>query len=177
MKDLLGKLLIDWRIKKVLPYIEGKLLDIGCGTNQLVGKYGNGVGVDVHQWGSVDLILKNTACLPFNNNSFDTITIIAALNHIPNRKKVLKEVHRILRPDGKIVITMIHPLISKVWHFLRKPWDADQQERKMKKGEVFGLTKNEIEKMFQETNFKVIKIKKFMFFINNIIIGRKINNS
>ena len=176
MKDKLGNFLVNWRVKKIIPYLNGKTIDIGCGTNQLIHRYKNGLGVDVYQWGNVDLIVKDSSILPFDQNSFDTATIIASLNHIPNRENVLKEVNRILKPEGRIIITMLPPFISKLWHKIRNPWDADQQERKMKKGEVFGLTKSEIRKMFVGANFRIVKTKKFMFFINNIIIGEKTNN-
>lgn len=156
--------------------MNGKTIDIGCGTNQLIRKYKNGIGVDVYQWGDVDLIVEDSSILPFDDGSFDTVTIIASLNHIPNREKVLKEAHRILKSEGRVIITTLPPLISKIWHKIRNPWDADQRERKMKKDEVFGFTKSEFGKMFREANFKIIKTKKMMFFINNIIIGKKINN-
>lgn len=173
MKDSLGKFLTNWRIKTILPYIKGRLLDVGCGMNQLVRQYGNGIGVDIYQWKDIDLVLENTAHIPFPDKSFDTVTIIAALNHIPNRKEVLKEIHRVLKSKGKIIITMIPPNISRIWHFLRKPWDVDQKERGMKKGEVFGLGKKQIKKLLSQTGFKVIKRKRFMFFINTITIAKK----
>ena len=74
------------------------------------------------------------------SGSFDTVTIIAALNHIPNRAAVINECRRVLRPGGRVVITMLTPRTSRVWHWLRAPWDADQRERGMQPGEVFGFT-------------------------------------
>ena len=86
MKDSLGSCLLQWRIQAVRSHVSGRLLDIGCGTNSLVRCYqGEGVGVDVHQWGDVDLLVEDSAELPFGDAQFDTVTIIAALNHIPNR--------------------------------------------------------------------------------------------
>ena len=43
---------LNARIRAVLPRVRGRLLDIGCGTNELVRRYGNGVGVDRihHGW-------------------------------------------------------------------------------------------------------------------------------
>jgi hypothetical protein len=61
MKDTLGSYLLNWRIKAVLPHIHGRLLDIGCGTNDLVKSYkGEGVGIDVYQWGDVDLVVDDS---------------------------------------------------------------------------------------------------------------------
>ncbi len=33
-----------------MKYANGKVLDIGCGANNFVRSYGNGVGVDVYPW-------------------------------------------------------------------------------------------------------------------------------
>jgi len=78
------KILLRWRVRMVLPHIRGRLLDIGCGTNLLVRPYdGEGIGVDVYQWGDVDLVVEDSAKLPFESGEFDTVTIISAINHIP----------------------------------------------------------------------------------------------
>lgn len=174
MKDRLGKILMHWRIRTVLPFVNGRLLDIGCGTNELVRSYNrDGTGVDVYQWGDVDLVVEDSAAITLIQDSFDTITIIASLNHIPNREKVLKEAHRLLRADGKIILTMIPPLISRVWHFFRKPWDVDQMERGMKEGEVFGLTRKEINALLEKAGFHVIYEKRFMTGFNLLTIAEK----
>jgi len=175
MKDALGKYLVKWRVRAVLPYVKGRLLDIGCGTNELVRVYGNGVGVDVYQWGTVDIVVENSSYLPFEDESFDTITIIAALNHIPNRQDVLKEAHRLLRIGGRLIVTSIPPHISRVWHFLRRPWDVDQKERGMVRGEVYGHTRKELRSLVEEASFKVILQKTFMFYINCVTVAKKNN--
>jgi hypothetical protein len=74
------------RLDAVLPHVHGRLLDIGAGPNTLVRRYGNGVGVDVHDWGGGVMVVENTARLPFSDQTFDTITFVACLNHIPNRQ-------------------------------------------------------------------------------------------
>src|SRR4051812_47365087 len=65
----------------VLRQVRGRLLDIGCGENHLVRQYreqhGEGIGVDVYPWANVDKVVENTAHLPYNDGSFDTITFVA----------------------------------------------------------------------------------------------------
>lgn len=174
MKDPLGRYLTRWRVKTVLPFVRGRLIDVGCGTNQLVGSYrGDGIGVDVYPWPGVNLVVENTARLPFDGHSFDTATIIAALNHVPNRKDVLKEVYRLLKPGGTIIITMIPPKISAMWHFVRKPWDDDQHERGMVEGEVYGLTARRTAELLEGAGFKVMQRKRFMLGINLLTVGVK----
>lgn len=176
MEDRLGKILLSMRINAVLPYIKGYLLDIGCGTNELVKAYPDkGIGVDVYPWGGVDLVVENTAVMPFENNTFDTVTIVAALNHIPNRHEVLMEAHRVMRYKGRIIITMISPMISRVWHFLRSPWDVDQSERGMRQGEVFGISNRELKKILKYTGFIITKQQRFMLGFNCLTIAQKLN--
>jgi SAM-dependent methyltransferase len=175
MEDKIGKRLLESRISNLLPLIKGKLLDIGCGTNELSSRYGEGLGVDVYDWGSVDLIVENTAELPFEDKSFDTITIVAALNHIPNRAEVLTESNRLLRDDGLLIVTMIPPMISKMWHRIREPWDVDQHERGMVEGEVFGLTNNQMISLLNNAGFSLALKKKFMLGINTIYSCKKSN--
>lgn len=175
MKDPLGVLLMRWRIRKVLPYASGRLLDIGCGTNALVRSYpGQGLGVDVRQWGDVDLVVDDSSKLPLEDGTVDTVMIIAALNHIPNREDVLGEAHRLLSCSGRIVITMIPPRLSTVWHFLRRRWDADQVERGMEEGEVYGLTRKEIRWLLETAGFRVITEKPFMFGVNCLIVAERV---
>ncbi|MFC1514712.1 class I SAM-dependent methyltransferase [Candidatus Omnitrophota bacterium] len=88
----------DIRIAKALRNIksDAKCLDIGCGDNKLIKRHrmrgGEGTGIDVYPWDGVDLIVEDSSKLPFEENSFDCVTFVASLNHIPNRAEVLKEV-------------------------------------------------------------------------------------
>ena len=171
--DLIGNILYQKRIQNILPLIKGKLLGVGCGTNELVKKYGNGIGIDVFQFGGADLIVADSSKTPFINNEFDTVTFIASLNQIPNRLEVLKEMRRLLKKDGMLIITMISPGISRAWHYLRKPWDKDQIIRGMKKGEVYGLSTKQVGILLKQAGFKVNKINRFMLGLNKIYIANK----
>ena len=174
MKDKLGKLLLEKRIAAVLPLISGRALDLGCGTNELMRRYGGqGTGVDVYQWGRVDLVVEDSSRLPFEACSFDTVTCVGALNHIPNRQDVLLEVARILKPNGHFLMTMIPPRISKAWHSVRKPWDADQAERGIAEGEVWGFTTGQLQVMYRAAGLNLKEVKRFMLGINRLYVCGK----
>lgn len=166
----------DVRFEMVMREVRGKLLDIGCGENRFVLGYrtagGEGIGVDVHPWKNVDSVIPDTSQLPFDNGSFDTVTFIASLNHIPCREKVLKEAYRVLAPGGRVVITMLTPGISRIWHAYAF-WDKDQHERGMKEGEVWGMTKKDVEMMLREAKFVMEKHRRFSWGLNNIYVGKK----
>jgi SAM-dependent methyltransferase len=173
MRDALGELLARWRVRAVKPHVKGRLLDVGCGLNHLVREYGNGVGVDVYQWGDVDVLASDAACLPVRDACFDTVTIIAALNHICNRRAALCEARRALRGGGQIIITMIPPRIAGLWHRIRGPWDADQKERGIAVDEKYGMTQKEVRNLLSESGFVVRREHRFMLGINCLTLAEK----
>ena len=170
-----------WRIAAVLPHLRGRVLDVGCGTNDLLVRYrtrstepeaGDSVGVDVFDWPGADLLVEDSSDLPWPDASFDTIAIVASLNHIPNRRQVLRECRRLIRPDGQLVVTMLPPRLSQAWHFVRSPWDADQVERGMQPGEVYGLTRDQTDELLLEARFAPIMHRRFMLGLNLLTLAR-----
>ena len=93
---------------------------------------------------------------------------------MPNRVAVLRECRRILRADGQIVVTMLTPRTSRVWHWLRAPWDADQRERGMKPGEVYGFSPSEIVDLFASCGFTLASQRRFMFGLNRVYVFRPV---
>src|SRR5436190_23591672 len=57
----------DERVIQAVKAARGRVLDIGCGANNFVRSYGNGIGVDVANWEGCDLVVKDTAKLPFKD--------------------------------------------------------------------------------------------------------------
>jgi len=175
--------LVDWleyqRRRIVLKHVRGRYLDIGCGLNKAVTEYrsrgGDCIGVDVFNFGGADLIVEDTAKLDFPDASFETISFIACLNHIPNRGKVLDEAHRLLQPGGQVLITMIPPRLSAIWHWLIRPWDEDQTDRGMKQGEVWGISTSEITSLMQSSGLELVRHTRFVFGLNNLYIARKVS--
>jgi ubiquinone/menaquinone biosynthesis C-methylase UbiE len=98
-----------------------KVLDFGCGNgraSELAAKIGAGyTGVD----NSTGLINQAKKRYPrvrfdlidnlndFSDDSFDMILCLAVFHHIPSdnlRKKLLSDFHRVLRPDGKLILAV-----------------------------------------------------------------------
>jgi len=180
--ELLQKLklttLEEERINAVLPYVQGRLLDIGCGRNMLVNKYkekgGDGIGIDVYDYGSKAIIVEDSSNLPFPDNSFDTIVFIACLNHIPYRLDALKEAHRLVSDGGQLIITMINPvigfLVHKIWELINRGLDV---ERGMKEGEVYGLWRAKVLELSASAGFHLTMHKRFDYGLNNIYIFKR----
>jgi SAM-dependent methyltransferase len=154
----------------VKSHVKGRLLDVGCGYNVLVKSYGDGIGVDVYPWPGVDRVIENAAELPFPDASFDTISFVACLNHIPNRKEALAEAARVVKPEGRVLATMIPPTISRIWHRVILQHDADQTERGMKEGEVWGLTTQQIVSIASEAGLAMEKVVPFELGLNHLYV-------
>jgi len=164
----------DERVETCLPHCAGLLLDIGCGPNDLVRRYGRGVGVDVYAWPNINL-LCDTRRLPFPDGSFDTAAFLAVLNHVPrgDREAVLKEVHRVLRPAGRLLVTMLDPFIGRITHRLRLKQDPDQHERGMGAEESYGLWDSEVRRLLRESGFRLERRRRFVFGLNNFYLATK----
>lgn len=120
LKDPLGRLLCEWRIRVVLPWVRGnQVVDLACGDNRLIRRLGYGTGVDIRNYGDADLILQDFTHLPFPTQSIDTVLILAALNYFDHPEKVMRELARVLRQDGTIVVTLLRKPISALWHRFR----------------------------------------------------------
>jgi len=162
------------RMEVCLPHCSGLLLDVGCGPNELVRRHGRGVGVDVYQWSEID-ILCDTRRLPFPGASFDTAALLAVLNHIPpqDRETVLEDVYRVLRPGGRLLITMLDPVTGRIAHRLRLRQDPDQHERGMLAEEDYGLWDSEVRGLLEKSGFQVERRRRFVFGLNNLYVATR----
>ena len=96
--------------------------DIGCGNGRLCNflkkhkriKYtgiDNSEGLLTHakKKTKADFMLGDLTDIPLSDHSMDVITAIAAFHHLPNKKlrsKSLKEMSRVLKKDGKLIISV-----------------------------------------------------------------------
>ncbi|HEY9152020.1 MAG TPA: methyltransferase domain-containing protein [Anaerolineales bacterium] len=97
-----------------LPHA-GILLDAGGGTGRVASALRPHVGsvivADV-SWGMLsqarqkNLVTTSTETehLPFTNNSFDRVLMVDALHHVVNQAETIRELYRVLKPGGRLVI-------------------------------------------------------------------------
>ncbi len=154
----------DERYDIVIKHSQGRLLDIGCGDNQLVKKYGqNSIGIDIQDNGEDVLVVKDSANLPFKDQEFDTVSIVGTLNYISNQKGALKEAHRVLKKNGLLLITMINPIAGYFRHKLAW-WDTEQHKDIWHKSLIT---------MIQNEGFSLKARKRFVLKLNNLYIFKK----
>lgn len=161
----------DERFRAVLPEVRGRLLDIGAGENRLVRAHGDGVGVDVIDWGGGAVVVEDTRKLPFEDESFDTVSFVACLNHIPYRDEVLVEARRVLRRGGRVIVTMIGPIIGEVGHKLW--WYSEDKHREVDEEELMGMSPDHVIGLLRGAGFADVTHTKFLYRLNHLFIATK----
>lgn len=172
------------RMVRVAKYCRGKVLDVGCGPHNKFIKhvYTNGLGVDFFPYKGIDLIYEDPTNLPYDDESFDTITLIAVGGHIPKhlREPEFREFARILKSGGRLVMTEGEPITQ----FLHHKWvyifdktfgtnvDVDT-ERGMEKDEEYCMPHKEIYSYLNKNGLRYIKTERFQWGLNNIFIAEK----
>ena len=137
-------------IRRYIPQLKGKLLDFGCGRKPYedlfnVKEY---IGVDMantghdHKNSKIDIYYDGKH-LPFNDASFDSLFCSEVLEHIFNPDEILCELHRVLRPGAKALIT-----VPFSWNEHEMPYDYAR------------YTSPGITHLLEKNGFKIIELKK-----------------
>lgn len=165
------------RFAAVLPQMRGRCLDIGAGDNVLLRLYesrggpsGN-IGVDVVDWGGNCVLVPSADRLPFPDASFDTVTFVACLNHIVERAGALAEAHRLLRPGGRIVLTMIGRFLGELGH--RLWWYSEDKHRDEAEGETGGLDPAEMITLLHDAGFVNQRQSSFVYGLNRLYVAER----
>jgi len=161
------------RVRMALPYCRGRLLDVACGTNLLARTCGNGFGVDIHSYPGIDARC-DSAHLPFRDATFDTVAILASLNHIVRRKETLTECHRVLNRHGRLLVTMIPAWVGIFSHPIRKRHDPDQLDRGIAHEEDWGLSTAEVRSLLAASGFRLTLHRRFLWWLNNFYMAEKV---
>lgn len=102
-----------------------KVLDIGCGPGNFLrelSRFGAVLGMDAsmealricrRQGGRAELINSEADTLPVRSSAFDVVVMLDVLEHVADDRKVIEEAYRILRPGGKLLITV--PAYKLLW--------------------------------------------------------------
>ena len=131
-KKKLDKLLESMRFAKAKSYIArgAHLLDVGSGDGsflrKLNGHVASAVGIDPILTVPVDL--EGFRLIPGHfpgdfvySGKFDVITMLATIEHIPMEKLtvVAEACWKYVNPDGKVIITVPHPIVDKILEILK----------------------------------------------------------
>lgn len=104
-------------IKHILDTLSNQcmFLDIGCGDGSITRSITEYLGLPRHRAHAVDVITQNPSdlytfsstngkILDYESNSFDIVTIFMASHHFEYPVHMFKEIYRVIKPGGMLVI-------------------------------------------------------------------------
>ena len=171
------------RNRKARRYFGNDVLDIGCGRGMTIAflpvsmSY---IGIDVNRAAIERLRLLHTAHefiqhnvnggLPADLKDFDTIIMLAVIEHLDRPQYVLEQSREHLRRAGHLVITTPTPRGERFHTFLQKLWLANAGTEQ---SHVHIFTPRELADLVQRSGFTIVALKRFELGSNQIVVAKK----
>jgi SAM-dependent methyltransferase len=107
--------------------------------------------------------------LPFDEDSFDAVVMLATLEHIREVDPLARECRRLLRPDGRVIITVPSPRVDQVLQILRLVRLVDG----MSLEEHHGFNPFETPDLFVRHGFEMEHCRRFQMGLNHLFVFKK----
>lgn len=185
-----------------------KVLDLCCGTGKMieleckaVGENNAVIGLDFNKEmlnvgykklnqslnnHKFNLIQGDAMELPFEDNTFNCITIAFGLRNLSNKIKAISEMYRVLKPGGKVVCLELSkpeiPVFKKIYNLyfnfalpiIGYLGTQDKTAYYYLRDSVNGfMTKNQLRREFKNAGFENSDYKSLTFGIASIHYGSK----
>lgn len=152
------------------------VLDVGCGDAKVEGA----IGLDCCELPGVDIVHDLTNYpWPIEDNKFDKVYLNNLIEHLPDTIKVMEEVHRVLKPGGEVIISVVYwnhkHSISDPQHvsfFNEVTWEFFTGDRK----EYYTSARFEMKKfeyIYDPEAKKTFKSKRLMNFLSKYLCNIK----
>ncbi|GEM_PF-1930207 len=169
-------------LKEINFLKNGTVLDISCGTGELLKKIYHLdtehklklKGVDISSKmlevagkklpKSILLELQNVVELQEKDNTYNYIISTEAFHHYPNQEKAMREMVRVTKQRGKVIVVDINFFFQPI-HWLFQKWEP---------GCVYINNKQQMRKLFEHVGLKqIIQKRSFLFAIMTTGIKEK----
>jgi len=176
-KGGIGRLYWDYRDKAILPYIckyDERIADIGCGEGITLENLSRlfpekfFLGADTLQENLFICARHNLKItggdvynLPFRNRSFDCALFLEVIEHLSQPALAVSEIHRILKPKGKLILLFPNDRIFKVARMMMGKF----KEAFYNPGHMKQWTPADIKIFLNRHDFKILKQKNIPFLI------------
>ncbi len=174
-KELDFKHIISARLIK-----KGPVLDLGCGDGifleYLKSKEISGIGLDISER-AIELAKKRgidcqvfdlSERLPFDDNSFEVVTLVDVLEHLFMPREILKEAHRVTK--NYLVLTT--PNFVSLAARLQVLRGQIPENNTLRKAHVFWVTRKILHQFLKEAGFKVEEEIYDSFYSDKPILGK-----
>ena len=171
------------RFRAAVPHIRpgSRVCDLGCGLEAAFLDYASdriaiGVGLDDQvadgvqgRWQRVRGDLRSA--LPFPDGHFDYVTMLAVLEHLTTPEKVLREAHRVLVPNGSLIMTWPSSLVDPILrvlhglHLVSDEMESDEHQER--------IPVETLREMLQRIGFQKFFHRTFEFGLNNLMVATR----
>jgi 2-polyprenyl-3-methyl-5-hydroxy-6-metoxy-1,4-benzoquinol methylase len=185
MTGLLSSYLRQRRFKTAIPYIKGDILDLGCGYTDLIPRleleqaY---VGIDKleplikwlydrypeYEFHKRDLDSQDIEV----DRKFDTILMLAIVEHLQNPERVLSQIPQYLQKDGCMIITTPPPFGDHI-HRIGARFGLFYQSAVEEHNIIF--KRNTLEPILSRCNLQVDVYRKFLLGGNQLFVCSQIS--
>jgi 2-polyprenyl-3-methyl-5-hydroxy-6-metoxy-1,4-benzoquinol methylase len=138
-----------------------KLLDVGCATGYLLEK-AKQLGYDPYGVEYSHFAAKEAAKrfpkkifsgsleqAKYKSSFFDVVTLIDVIEHVEDPQKQMKEVKRILKPNGHIIV--VTPNLESLWSkILKSNWTNLKEEH------IFYFTPSSLKFLIKKSGFEIL---------------------
>lgn len=166
------------RIEKARRFIpdNARVLDIGTADGALFKHLQwlrDGVGIDPDL--NEDVVLDNAKLIAGvfpdalqNKSTFDVITMLAVLEHIPREAQIAlaRNCFQYLNPEGRLIITVPSPVADRVLVVLKRLRLIDG----MKTEQHYGYDVSTTPQTFTSAGFSMIVSERFQCGLNNLFV-------
>lgn len=149
-------------------------LDVGCASGYMISQiasfFSNAkyFGIDIYdkaieyakkEYPNIEFKVASADRLPFEDDIFDVILFYETIEHVENPQECLKEINRVLKKDGTLILTMdsgslLFRLVWFVWENTKgKIWQ---------RAHLHPFHHTELEQLIQSSGF-IIRDKIFSF--------------
>ncbi len=179
---LLDRLLRDARIARARPYVHAGdvIIDVGCADGEMFrrwrGHIGRGIGLEPTLPERV--VTDDYELIPGRfpeqvpaGLTCDVITLLAVLEHVPppDQAKLADACAGLLRPGGRIVVTVPSPRVDDILHALIKL----RLVKGMAAHEHYGFNPHDTLAVFPPPRFRLVKRATFQLGLNNLFVLEK----
>lgn len=175
-EGLLSPFLRDQRIRAARPYLNGKVLDIGCGSGALADSVDatNYIGADIDA-ASISVArakypnhrFEQTLELP--QGKYDSIVALAVIEHVPDPSQFLATLLKSLTsgPDARIICTTPHPSMDWI-HFLGSRVGIFSHSANEEHEEL--LDRRRLDQIGRDAGLHLVNYTRFLFGANQLAV-------
>lgn len=164
---------------------DAKTLEVGSfGSPSYSRFFSNRIGVDIRPGKGVDVV-ASVYELPFLEGEFDVVLCMTVLEHLEDPAKAILEMRRVLKPGGKIVLSVpfmfpIHDAPGDYWRFtkfglrylFRHGWEIEKLVAENNAQETIAIL---LQRLGYQTKMRLNSVAKVIIFVLAKVINHMPN--